>query len=80
MSSAAQRLLGEVLDLPELDRVEIVTQLLASLDGSTEIDAGWDSAWLSELDRRAKAADDADGSSAEWSDVRDGLLAELRAR
>lgn len=80
MSSAAQRLLGEALDLPELDRVEIVTKLLASLDGSTETDADWDAAWLSELDRRAKAADDADTPPAEWSDVRDGLLAELRTR
>jgi hypothetical protein len=80
MSSAAQRLLGEVLDLPELDRVEIATALLASLDDSAEPDADWDSAWLSELDRRAKAADDADSPAAEWSDVRDGLLAELRAR
>jgi hypothetical protein len=80
MSSTAQRILGEVLDLPELDRVEIATALLASLDDSAEPDADWDSTWLSELDRRAKAADDADSPAAEWSDVRDGLLAELRAR
>lgn len=74
MTSTAQKLLQEALELPEDDRVEILARLLESLDGPT--DPGWDSKWLAELDRRTASA----GGSMDWSEVRDDLIAELRGR
>lgn len=75
MSNAARKLLEQALVLPEEERLEIVTAILASVDGAP--DEGWDAAWSAEADRRIEAARARGDSGAEWSAVRSRVLARL---
>ena len=54
MTGSARKLLQDVLALPEDERLELASEIIASVDGPP--DADWDAAWLSELDRRVEAA------------------------
>jgi hypothetical protein len=73
--SDTERLLRDVLELPERERVRIATEVLASLDGPP--DADWDAAWAAELTRRERAAALRGTPGAEWSEVRARILARL---
>jgi putative addiction module component (TIGR02574 family) len=75
VTESARKLLRDVLDLPEEDRVRIATELLASLDGAP--DADWDSAWVAELQRRLQAAADRGEPAPEWAEVRARILTRL---
>lgn len=75
MRDAARKLLQEVLALPEDERLELASKIIASVDGPR--DAGWDAAWLSELDRRVDAAKSHDESGADWTDIRSRVLKRL---
>jgi putative addiction module component (TIGR02574 family) len=77
MTDAARKILDDVLSLPEEDRVRIVTEVIASLDGPP--DADWEATWLAELDRRVEDAKRAGETGTDWAEVRAELLAELRA-
>jgi hypothetical protein len=77
MTDAARKLLENRLALPEEERVDIATEIIASLDGPP--DADWDVTWLAELDRRAKAAAQRGDTSADWSDVRSRILGDIGA-
>ena len=72
---AGQKLLEAAQALPENERLELSSELIASVDGPP--DADWESAWLSELDRRLDAARDRGESSSEWSEVRARVLRQL---
>jgi putative addiction module component (TIGR02574 family) len=75
----AKRILEAALKLSPEEREQIVVELSASLNSnfaSKEIEA----AWLAELDRRWKVVEEGKAVLHNWSDVRDELLAELRAR
>lgn len=78
MTSVARQLLDQLLVLPDEDRAELASELIASLDGPPDQD--WDAKWLAELDRRSAAADATSEPAEEWSTVRDALLAELTRR
>ncbi len=78
MTKSASELLEHVLRLPEVDRVRIATEVLASLDGPP--DAGWDEAWLAELDSRVRAAEARGEVAPEWSEVRARVLAKLGSK
>ena len=54
MAITTQRILTEVLALPEDARIDLATELFASVDGTADND--WESAWLAELDRRVRAS------------------------
>ena len=75
MSAASQKLLDEALTLPEDERLELATDLIASVDGPPE--SGWDDAWLAELERRARAAAERGTPAPEWSEVRARILGRL---
>ena len=75
MTDAARKLLNDVLDLPEEDRVRIATELLASLDGPA--DADWDDSWVAELERRQEAAANRGEPASEWVEARARILARL---
>jgi hypothetical protein len=78
MTDTARKLLADVLALPEADRAEIATRVLASLD---DADAeGWDEAWLAELDRRVSVARTRSEAAPEWRSVRERLLADLHRK
>lgn len=64
----AERLLAEVLDLPEQDRAEVAARILQSLEEIPE--AGVDEAWASELERRCAAVDRGEVVTSDWNVLR----------
>ena len=75
MSDAARKLLQEVLSLPEDERLELASEIIASVDGPR--DAGWEAAWLGELDRRVEAAQSRGETGTDWTDARSRILKRL---
>jgi putative addiction module component (TIGR02574 family) len=78
MSAAARKLLKDALALPEDERVEVASEIIASLDGPA--DADWNEAWIAELDRRMDAAKAQGQRGADWADVRARILQRLGPR
>jgi len=75
MTDAARKLLRDVLALPEDERLELASEIIASVDGPH--DADWEAVWLAELDRRTAAAKQRGESGADWTDVRARILERL---
>lgn len=75
MSAAAQKVLHDVLALSEEERLEVATEIIASLDGAP--DADWDQSWLAELDRRLDSAKVQGETGADWVDARARILRRL---
>lgn len=75
MGAAAEKLLHDVLALPEDERVAVAAGIIASLDGVP--DANWDETWLAELDRRLDAAKTRGEAGTDWSEVRARILRRL---
>ncbi len=75
MTSSARRLLEDVLALPEAERLELASEIIASVDGPR--DADWEAAWLAELDRRVEAANAREEPAADWNDARARILRRL---
>jgi putative addiction module component (TIGR02574 family) len=78
MTNPARRLLEDALALPEKERLELASEILASVDGPKDED--WDSAWLAELDRRVAATKSNGDVPAEWSEVRSRILGRIGQR
>ena len=76
MARRAEDLLRDVLELPEADRLDLIVEVLAQLDGPRDPD--WDEAWLAELDRREESTPDQPTAEEEWSVVRARLRAASR--
>jgi putative addiction module component (TIGR02574 family) len=55
MKGTAKKVLSAALKLPEPERVELVEELLADLDGSDE---DVDAVWAAEIDRRTREIDE----------------------
>ena len=55
MTPAGRKLLARALALPESERLELASELIASADGPP--DADWEAAWSKEIERRIKRAD-----------------------
>ena len=75
MSNAAEKLVNEALQLSEDERLEVASELIASVDGPA--DADWDATWLAELERRRQAAQRRGQPAPEWSAVRSRILERL---
>lgn len=75
MTDAAKKLLEAASALPEDERLQLASELIASVDGPP--DGDWESAWLAELDRRVEAAHDSGETASEWSEVRARVLSQL---
>jgi len=71
----AERLLDEILRLPELDRAEIAARLIESLE--REVDADVDAAWAAEIERRCAALDAGQAVTSDWNDVRRRIEEEI---
>ena len=76
MSERAQKLLDEVLALPEPDRARLAAELLASLDAETDDDA--EAAWSAEITRRARRAHTDPDAGIDWDVARAELGSGLR--
>ena len=63
--------------LPLDERVELVAELLASMDGEVEADV--EAAWRAEIERRAGRAANGDTEPVAWETVRDEAIKSLRS-
>ena len=63
------------LRLSEGERLELATELIASVDGPA--DADWDALWLAELDRRLEAERTEEPTSSDWAEARRRILNRL---
>jgi len=75
VTAGAKKLLDEALLLPEDERAELASELLASLQGPP--DADWDHAWLVELDRRVADAESSGEVGDQWRNVRERIATRL---
>lgn len=75
---AAGKLVEQALALPERDRLEVASELLASVDGP--VDEDWDEAWLVELERRREAQRAAAKPASTWAEARARILDRLGSR
>jgi hypothetical protein len=76
----ARELLANALALPETDRVKLAAELLASVSPGESLAApAWESAWLSEVERREELEpDETLGAEHELPAVRERLLGLFR--
>jgi putative addiction module component (TIGR02574 family) len=75
MTDAPKKPLEAATSLPEEERLELASELIASVDGPP--DSNWDSTWVAELDRRVEAARERGELASEWAEVRARLLSRL---
>jgi putative addiction module component (TIGR02574 family) len=67
------------LALPEDERLDVATELLASLDGPP-VDGLDDEAWLAEVRRRAERVERGESRSVTWDEAKRQVLERLRAQ
>jgi putative addiction module component (TIGR02574 family) len=80
MTDRAQELLREALALPLDDRANVATELLASLDDSSEDPAAVQAAWAKEIERRGRRVLSGESAGEPWEDVRDRVARRLKQR
>ena len=81
MTSRAQQVLREALELPVHERADVAAELLASLDDAPlENQAEVEAAWAAEIERRARRVMAGESAGIPWDDVRRRAEAELRKR
>jgi hypothetical protein len=72
-----REILPQLLKLPARERARLATELVQSLDESEDPDAA--SAWLEELDRRAREVMNETAKLEDWTKVRRRIEQRLRA-
>jgi putative addiction module component (TIGR02574 family) len=80
MTSRAQELLREALQLPADERANVAAELLASLDEPEADLATVEAEWAIEVERRARRVLAGDAAGVAWEDVRRRTQDELRRR
>lgn len=78
MGDAARHLIAEALKLPVQERATVVAELLASIDGEPDADAG--QAWAAEIERRAERAQRGESQGKDWAAVRSEIEERRRRR
>ncbi len=78
MTAIAVDLLTAALALPEEDRLDLASKLLASVGGEAQPD--WDAAWLAELDRREAEVLSGAPVGSPWSEARARILAAIPSK
>lgn len=68
VTSRGRKLYEEALDLPVSERAELVADLLASLDGQPDEDL--ELVWMTEIERRARAAIADPQDDVSWEELR----------
>ena len=77
MTSNANRLLEEALQLEPKDRAKVVAELLASLDDE---DTGVEAAWAAEIKRRAADAETDPNDEEDWRTALNEIRQEVLSR
>ena len=75
MTDSGMEILGKALGLSEGERLELATELIASVDGPP--DGDWDALWLAELDKRLEAERSQPSPSSDWAGARRRILDRL---
>lgn len=75
---STEELLNAALTLSTKERAKLVHDLLRSLDGPADADA--DTAWIAELERRARELDDGSVEAVDWETARMRITQRLRER
>ena len=68
MTRATKDIVKAAIQLPESERVEVVEQLLASLESGTDEDV--DAAWAAEIERRSREIKEGTVRPILWEEVR----------
>lgn len=68
MTAQSQRLLSEVLILPERDRAELASLIIASLDGPPDADS--QRLWAEEITRRIQEFEKDPSRAEDWQTVK----------
>jgi putative addiction module component (TIGR02574 family) len=77
-TTLAQRVLSDAMALSEDERLDVATELLASLQGPR--DDMDDDAWLAEVRRRAERVERGESQSVTWDEAKRQVLGRLQAR
>ena len=78
MSSAMRKALVDALSLSPRERLELVTELLDSVEGQT--DPEWDAAWNMEIAARLRAAEGRSERGGRWTDVQSRIRMRFSAK
>jgi putative addiction module component (TIGR02574 family) len=78
MSTSAENILADALQLSDRDRANLAVSLIDSLDPT--IDSDWELAWDQEIARRTKELDDGSVETIPWLEVRQKLRGRLDGR
>ena len=78
MSLTTERILEDVLALPDDQRAELAVRLLQSLECEGDPDA--EEAWAAEIERRCAALDAEETTVSDWYDVRCRIEKELLSK
>jgi putative addiction module component (TIGR02574 family) len=78
MTRAAKDIVKAAIQLPESERVQVVEQLLASLEPGT--DEGVDAAWAAEIERRSQQIEEGTVSLIPWEEVKSQARKRARAK
>ena len=73
-----RRVLSDTMELSEEERVDVATELLASVDGPE--DGMDDDAWLAEIRRRAERVARGESRAVTWEEAKHSVLERLRGR
>lgn len=74
MGLPARDIFSAALALPEAERLELASHLIASVEGPGDPD--WEDEWIDEIDRREERR----GEAAPWSEVHGRALERLSRR
>jgi putative addiction module component (TIGR02574 family) len=80
MTSRAQELLREALTLPAAERADVAAELLASLDDEETDTADIETAWATEIEKRARCVLAGESTAIPLEEVRRRAEAEIRKR
>ena len=68
MTRAAKDIVKAAIELPENERIQVVEQLLVSLDSATDKDV--DAAWAAEIERRSREIKEGTVRPVLWEEVK----------
>jgi putative addiction module component (TIGR02574 family) len=68
MKQTTKKVLDAAMELPEKEKIRVVEELLAGLEGEADPDA--EGAWAAEIERRTREIERGDVKPVPWSTVR----------
>ena len=68
MKQTTKKVLNAAMELPEREKIRVVEELLAGLEG--EADPGAEAAWTAEIERRTREIERGEVKPIPWSAVR----------